>query len=125
MTETLRIGEARPRVARQISPGTHRPGHTSPRAHNPGAQRRYFTVGRSGLDTSYTRPGWVSKAANFSAFSPVRSVVPHTTVRPSIRVSVIDETDGAATRLTCATTSGRRAVITCSAAVVGGSAGPG
>jgi hypothetical protein len=60
-----------------------------------------------------------------SAFSSVRSVVPHTTVLPSISVSVIAATDGAATRPTCPATSGRSAVITCNAAFVGASLGPG
>ena len=83
MTDRRRIGEARPRVAREFQPGDN-----------------YLIVGRSGLDTSYTRPGWVSSAASFSAFSAVRSVVPHTTVRPSVKVSVIYDTEGAATRLT-------------------------
>ena len=38
-------------------------------------------------------PGWVSRAASVTAFSSVRSVVPHTTSRPSINFSVIAATD--------------------------------
>ena len=60
----------------------------------------YLTVGKSGLDTSYVWPGWVSSAASFCAFSSVRSVVPHTTSLPSTSVSVTAATDGADTRAT-------------------------
>ena len=49
----------------------------------------------------------------------------HTTTRPSVKVRVMEATDGAAMRPTCPATSGRSAVITCSAALVGASLGPG
>jgi hypothetical protein len=77
------------------------------------------------LHTEHHRPGTSAVRDRYARHYSDFAVVPHTTWRPSVSCSVIAATEGASTRATCAATSGRSDVMTSSAALVGGSFGPG